>query len=69
MTRKFAVAGGLALARPSAFRFVQYDKLGTGLSDPSDGRAGIDGRLEELAAILDATAVERTWLGGFSEGG
>jgi pimeloyl-ACP methyl ester carboxylesterase/DNA-binding CsgD family transcriptional regulator len=53
----------------SAFRFVQYDKLGTGLSDPSDGRSGIDERLDELAAILDATGVERTWLGGFSEGG
>jgi len=53
----------------SAFHFVQYDKLGTGLSDPSDGRAGIDERLEELAAILDATRIQRTWLGGFSEGG
>jgi pimeloyl-ACP methyl ester carboxylesterase/DNA-binding CsgD family transcriptional regulator len=53
----------------SAFQFVQYDKLGTGLSDPSNGRSGIDERLEELAAVLDATGVERTWLGGFSEGG
>src|SRR6185295_17458345 len=53
----------------SAFRFVQYDKLGTGLSDPSNGRAGIDERLEELTAVLDAAGVERTWLGGFSEGG
>src|SRR5262245_27750827 len=53
----------------AAFRFVQYDKLGTGLSDPSNGRAGIDERLEELAAVLDAAGLERTWLGGFSEGG
>lgn len=53
----------------SAFRFVQYDKLGTGLSDPSNGRTSIDERLEELTAVLDASGVERTWLGGFSEGG
>ena len=53
----------------SAFRFVQYDKLGTGLSDPSNGRTSIDERLEELTAVLDATGMERTWLGGFSEGG
>jgi pimeloyl-ACP methyl ester carboxylesterase/DNA-binding CsgD family transcriptional regulator len=53
----------------SAFRFVQYDKLGTGLSDPSNGRASIDERVAELTAVLDATGVERTWLGGFSEGG
>lgn len=53
----------------SAFRFIQYDKLGTGLSDPTHGRAGIDERLEELTAVLDAAGIERTWLGGFSEGG
>ncbi|HVY25798.1 MAG TPA: alpha/beta fold hydrolase [Polyangiaceae bacterium] len=52
----------------SAFRFVQYDKLGTGLSDPSSGTETLDQRLEELSAVLDAAAVERTWLGGFSEG-
>ncbi|HET9930286.1 MAG TPA: alpha/beta fold hydrolase [Polyangiaceae bacterium] len=53
----------------SAFRFIQYDKLGTGLSDPSPGRASIDERIEELTAVLDAAHVERVWLGGFSEGG
>lgn len=53
----------------SAFRFIQYDKLGTGLSDPSNGRTSIDERLEELTAVLDAAGVERAWLGGFSEGG
>ena len=53
----------------SGFHFVQYDKLGTGLSDPSPGRATLDDRLEELSAVLDAAGVERTWLGGFSEGG
>jgi pimeloyl-ACP methyl ester carboxylesterase/DNA-binding CsgD family transcriptional regulator len=53
----------------SGFRYVQYDKLGTGLSDPSNGRATIDERIEELRAVLDAARVERTWLGGISEGG
>lgn len=53
----------------SALRFVQYDKLGTGLSDPSSGRAGIDERIEELRCVLDAAGVKRAWLGGFSEGG
>jgi pimeloyl-ACP methyl ester carboxylesterase/DNA-binding CsgD family transcriptional regulator len=53
----------------SGFHYVQYDKLGTGLSDPSSGRSTIDERLEELTAVLDASGVERTWLGGFSEGG
>jgi len=53
----------------SALRFIQYDKLGTGLSDPSNGRASTDERLEELTAVLDAAGVERTWLAGFSEGG
>jgi pimeloyl-ACP methyl ester carboxylesterase/DNA-binding CsgD family transcriptional regulator len=52
----------------SAFHFVQYDKLGTGLSDPSNGGETLDQRLEELTAVLDAAGVERTWLGGFSEG-
>jgi pimeloyl-ACP methyl ester carboxylesterase/DNA-binding CsgD family transcriptional regulator len=53
----------------SGFRYVQYDKLGTGLSDPSNGRATIDERIEELRAVLDAAGVERAWLGGISEGG
>lgn len=53
----------------SAFHFVQYDKLGTGLSDPSNGRATLDERIDELAAVLDAAGVKRAWLGGFSEGG
>jgi pimeloyl-ACP methyl ester carboxylesterase len=53
----------------SAFRCVQYDKLGTGLSDPSIALASLDGRLEELSAVLDAARVDRAWLLGLSEGG
>jgi pimeloyl-ACP methyl ester carboxylesterase len=53
----------------SAFRYVQYDKLGTGLSDPSTASASLDDRLEELTAVLDAAHVRRGWLLGVSEGG
>lgn len=53
----------------SAFRYVQYDKLGTGLSDPSSARASLDDRLEELTAVLDAASAPRAWLLGLSEGG
>src|SRR5262245_58173202 len=53
----------------SAFRYVQYDKLGTGLSDPVLARASLDDRLEELSAVLDAARVGRAWLLGLSEGG
>jgi pimeloyl-ACP methyl ester carboxylesterase/DNA-binding CsgD family transcriptional regulator len=53
----------------SAFRYVQYDKLGTGLSDPSVAPASLDERLADLSAVLDAAGVERAWLLGLSEGG
>ena len=53
----------------SAFRFVQYDKLGTGLSDPSPARVSLDDRLQELSAVMDAAGVQRAWLLGLSEGG
>lgn len=50
-------------------RFVHYDKLGTGLSDPVDEPAPIEGRVAELVAVLDAVPVESAWLVGLSEGG
>jgi pimeloyl-ACP methyl ester carboxylesterase/DNA-binding CsgD family transcriptional regulator len=52
----------------SAFHFIQYDKLGTGLSDPSSGAETLDQRLEELTAVLDSAGIESTWLCGLSEG-
>src|SRR3954462_9613110 len=52
----------------SAFHFVQYDKFGTGLSDPSNGASTLDQRIDELTAVLDAAGLERAWLGGLSEG-
>jgi pimeloyl-ACP methyl ester carboxylesterase/DNA-binding CsgD family transcriptional regulator len=53
----------------SSARFVQYDKLGTGLSDPRRGPASLDDRLDELVAVLDAANIDHAWLIGLSEGG
>lgn len=53
----------------SAFQFVQFDKLGTGLSDPSSGDSTLEQRVEELVAVIDAAGAKRVWLGGLSEGG
>lgn len=50
-------------------RYIQYDKLGTGLSDPVDQPADLDGRVEQLVAVLDSAGVERATVMGFSEGG
>lgn len=53
----------------SGFRVVLFDKLGTGLSDPADGRSTLDERVDELDAVMDAAGIERAWLLGLSEGG
>jgi pimeloyl-ACP methyl ester carboxylesterase/DNA-binding CsgD family transcriptional regulator len=50
-------------------RFVHYDKLGTGSSDPLAVPASLDERVEELVAVLDAAEVDSGWLVGLSEGG
>jgi pimeloyl-ACP methyl ester carboxylesterase/DNA-binding CsgD family transcriptional regulator len=52
-----------------SIRFVHYDKLGTGSSDPVAAPASLDERVEELVAVLDAAEVDRAWLLGLSEGG
>jgi class 3 adenylate cyclase len=50
-------------------RVIQYDKRGTGLSDPVDGVPTLESRADDLRAVLDATHTERTALFGLSEGG
>jgi pimeloyl-ACP methyl ester carboxylesterase/DNA-binding CsgD family transcriptional regulator len=50
-------------------RFIHYDKLGTGSSDPVAEPASIDDRVAELVAVLDAASADRAWLVGLSEGG
>jgi pimeloyl-ACP methyl ester carboxylesterase len=53
----------------SRVRYVQYDKLGTGLSDPVDEPADLAGRVEQLIAVLDSAGIDRATVMGFSEGG
>jgi pimeloyl-ACP methyl ester carboxylesterase len=61
------------IARPvgrlaSFSRVIVFDKPGTGLSDPTDGPATLEERMEDLTAVLDAAGVERAALFGISEG-
>lgn len=53
----------------SRLRVLQFDKLGTGLSDPIDEPADLDSRVQQLVAVLDAAGVERASVLGMSEGG
>jgi pimeloyl-ACP methyl ester carboxylesterase/class 3 adenylate cyclase len=61
------------IARPvqrlaSFSRVIVFDKPGTGLSDPTDGPATLEERMEDLTAVLDAAGSERAALFGISEG-
>ncbi len=49
-------------------RLVLYDKRGTGLSDRSHGVGGLEARLADLRAVMDAAGIERATLFGSSEG-
>jgi pimeloyl-ACP methyl ester carboxylesterase/DNA-binding CsgD family transcriptional regulator len=53
----------------SRVRMVQFDKLGTGLSDPAEQPHDLDARVEQVVAVMDAAGLERTALLGLSEGG
>jgi pimeloyl-ACP methyl ester carboxylesterase len=50
-------------------RVVAFDKRGTGLSDPVTGAPGVDERLDDIEAVMDAAGIERAVLLGISEGG
>jgi class 3 adenylate cyclase len=50
-------------------RLVLWDKRGTGLSDPVGRVPTLDERVDDLQAVMDATACERGALFGASEGG
>lgn len=50
-------------------RLVRYDKLGTGLSDPTPGPPTSEQRVADLDAVIDAAGVRSPVLMGFSEGG
>jgi pimeloyl-ACP methyl ester carboxylesterase/DNA-binding CsgD family transcriptional regulator len=53
----------------TSVKFVHYDKLGTGLSDPIVDSASLEQRVDELTAVLDGVGAKRAWLLGLSEGG
>lgn len=50
-------------------RLIRYDKLGTGLSDPTTSTPTADERVDDLAAVAAACAATAPFLLGFSEGG
>ncbi len=57
--------GGLA----SFSRLILFDKRGTGLSDRDIGRAGIEERMDDVRAVMDAADSGEAALFGYSEGG
>ena len=50
-------------------RWIQFDKRGSGASDRRTRAPGIDERVEDLRAVMDAAEVDRAFLYGASEGG
>jgi class 3 adenylate cyclase len=58
------------MAELAAFaRIIQYDKLGTGASDPIVEVPTLESRADELHAVLDAAGSDRPAFFGFSQGG
>jgi pimeloyl-ACP methyl ester carboxylesterase len=60
------------LERLASFsRLIVFDKRGTGMSDrvPDRELPGLDERMDDLRAVLDAVGSERAALFGYSEGG
>ena len=50
-------------------RVVMFDKRGNGLSDRVTGLPGLDQRMDDLRAVMDAVGMEQAALLGISEGG
>src|SRR4051812_45922264 len=50
-------------------RLIIFDKRGTGLSDPIDQAGMLEGRADDVRAVMDAAGSERAALCGYSEGG
>ena len=50
-------------------RVVGFDKRGQGLSDPIIGNPGLDERLDDMLAVMDAAGVGDSIICGVSEGG
>jgi class 3 adenylate cyclase/pimeloyl-ACP methyl ester carboxylesterase len=50
-------------------RVITFDKIGTGLSDRSSDIPGLEDRMDDVRAVMDAAGSERAALLGISEGG
>lgn len=50
-------------------RLIRFDKRGTGMSDRESPSVGLEERIEDIAAVMDAAGSTRASLMGFSEGG
>ena len=50
-------------------RVITFDKIGTGLSDRSTDIPGLEDRMDDVRAVMDAAGSERAALVGVSEGG
>ena len=50
-------------------RTIVFDKRGTGLSDRVSPMPGLDERMDDIRAVMDAAGVERAAVLGVSEGG
>ena len=50
-------------------RVVMFDKRGTGMSDRVGELPGLDQRMDDLRAVMDAAGMEQAALLGISEGG
>jgi class 3 adenylate cyclase/dienelactone hydrolase len=50
-------------------RLILVDKRGTGLSDRPGGLPDLETRMDDVRAVMDAEAIERAALFGYSEGG
>jgi len=50
-------------------RVILFDKQGTGLSDRSSKLPGMDERMDDVRAVMDAVGIEQAAIFGISEGG
>jgi class 3 adenylate cyclase/pimeloyl-ACP methyl ester carboxylesterase len=54
---------------PGPFRWISFDKRGTGLSDRTLGFGSVAERMDDIRAVMDDAGVEKAALYGVSEGG
>jgi pimeloyl-ACP methyl ester carboxylesterase len=50
-------------------RVMMFDKRGTGLSDQVSELPGMDQRMDDIRAVMDAVGIDQAAILGFSEGG